>query len=599
MCKNAIVINNIGKMYKLYKNPKDKILDAFNLNFFKKNYYEEFWALRNMSLTIKKGERVGLIGNNGAGKSTLLKLIIGNVVPTEGVISVDGEIQALMELGTGFHPEFTGRQNIRASLAYRGLSEGQIKEKEEEIIDFSELEDFIDQPIRTYSAGMNARLAFSTATAISPDILIVDEVLGAGDAYFAGKSVERMKKITQESGATVLFVSHDLNSVLQLCDRIIWIDKGKIRKQGNPVEVVKEYSASVRKREELRLKARDKRKYNRLIENDLSEKTLFRIITKDGLPPKKINKIYKVDLYGKDKEIFASIDIGGPMDNGVELESFVIVDKDYTNWGNSKSDEKGTYREYIDLGGKYIHAPFKLDLSTNLSSQNMNLEIEADVEDELIIQIYKDNNYIDLGMLNYNGFKKYNFNINKQKDYEKDIDIERFESNILINDVESSENTVDINSKYEYGNKKIEIKNIKMLNENNEETRILELEEKLTVEVEFFAREKIFSPTFVFCVYMTDGKCASQWIADNKVYGDVELKGRGIFRFNIEKLLLGKGTYIASMGIFNGLSSLDIEAESYHVIDRSIHFEIKQKVGETIERGICLQPFEGVIIDER
>ena len=216
MTELAIKIYNLGKMYKLYNNPADKVMDAFGVNhllFWKKTYYQEFWALRGLDLEVKKGERLGIIGRNGAGKSTLLKIITGNVSPTEGTVEVKGRVQALMELGTGFHPEFTGRQNIRASLAYQGMSQSVISEKEEEIIDFSELEDFIDQPIKTYSAGMYARLAFSTATSVQPEILIIDEVLGAGDAYFAGKCVERMKKLTEQSGATVLFVSHDLGSV--------------------------------------------------------------------------------------------------------------------------------------------------------------------------------------------------------------------------------------------------------------------------------------------------------------------------------------------------------------------------------------------------
>lgn len=592
MSNKAITINNLGKMYKLYKNPKDKILDAFNLNFLKKDYYEEFWALREMNLEIRKGERIGLIGNNGAGKSTLLKLIIGNVTPTEGTVQVNGEIQALMELGTGFHPEFTGRQNIRASLAYRGLSSAEIREKEEEIIDFSELEEFIDQPIRTYSAGMNARLAFSTATSILPDILIVDEVLGAGDAYFAGKCVERMKKITDDSGATVVFVSHDLNSVLQLCDRIIWIDRGTIRMKGNPVDVVKEYTATVRKREELRLKARDQKRYNKAIEAEVGEKILFRLIVGNEQAPQEENKVYSICITNKKHQEIATIDIGGPMDNGQEQDHYIIVDKEYTNWSTSKTDEHGTYRSYSDIGGKYKHAPFKVHVYDLEELRSGYMTITGDIREKLEVQVYENEVYRKIGELEPTGFKEYKVSIsdtNESNNAKEQITIQTSANN------ETEEQR--LSTKYDYGNHKIEVCDVQIRNSNGDAVRILEVGEKITLDIKYWAHEEIVSPVFVFCIYTPDGKCASQWVADKNVYGQKVLRGKGCFQFKIDKLFLGKGSYIASVGIFNGLSSYDVEAESYHVIDRSIHFEIRQAITDTIDRGICLQPFEGMIID--
>lgn len=262
MSDAAIRVENLSKMYKLYRRPADKVLDAFSLlRLFpgRRKTCQDFWALRDVSLKVEKGERLGLVGRNGAGKSTLLKIVTGNVSPTEGTINVCGNIQALMEMGTGFHPEFTGRQNIGASLAYQGFSAASIRAKEEEIIEFAELEDFIDQPTKTYSAGMYARLAFSTATSIEPDVLIVDEVLGAGDAYFTGKCFERMKNLAERRGATVLFVSHDLGSVQQMCNRVVWIERGQIVTDGNPLEVTKAYYASILRQEEERLKTRNLR----------------------------------------------------------------------------------------------------------------------------------------------------------------------------------------------------------------------------------------------------------------------------------------------------------------------------------------------------
>ncbi|MGH7062179.1 MAG: ABC transporter ATP-binding protein, partial [Stellaceae bacterium] len=199
-------------MFRRYRHPRYRVLEAFGLPLPKKAY-DEFWALRGISLEVPRGESLAIIGQNGAGKSTLLNVICGGLKPSSGTVAVRGQIQALMDLGTGFHPEFTGRQNIYSALAYQGITGGQADEHFEEIVDFSELADFIDQPIKTYSSGMYARLAFSAATTIVPDILIIDEILGAGDAYFAAKCADRMRRLTKEVGATVLFVSHDMSSV--------------------------------------------------------------------------------------------------------------------------------------------------------------------------------------------------------------------------------------------------------------------------------------------------------------------------------------------------------------------------------------------------
>ncbi|MHB8073345.1 ABC transporter ATP-binding protein [Desulfosporosinus fructosivorans] len=393
MSSISIRVDGLGKMYKLYKKQSDKVLDAFGLNFRRKDYYREFWALRDVALNIEKGERVGLIGHNGAGKSTFLKIVIGNVSPTEGSVMVNGKIQALMELGTGFHPEFTGRENIRASLAYQGISQKEIRLKEEEIIDFSELDEFIDQPIRTYSAGMQARLSFSTATAIEPEILIIDEVLGAGDAYFAGKSVERMKRLTDKSGVTVVFVSHDLNSVQSLCNRVIWIDRGTIRSDGEPLEVIKQYSAEVRKNEEIRLRVRDlklSKKQAAIVDRqqDLFFNFLFRFVGQQGQRAKTKNTIRLIRLLSANEEI-ARIDVGAPMDNNPEYDNFILDETGLMDWGPAEKDEQGYYRNYSDYGGKYGHAPFQMAVPKTVDlSRNLNLEISGEYfQDDVLVQL--------------------------------------------------------------------------------------------------------------------------------------------------------------------------------------------------------------------
>lgn len=258
----AIRLTNVGKMYKLYPSRQANFFEALGIARLlppKYHKFAEFWALRTINLELGRGQRLGIIGRNGAGKSTLLKLITGNFAPTEGTIEVKGEVQALFEIGAGFHPEFTGYENIRASLTYQGLSPKEIESAIEDIADFTELGPFLEQPFKTYSVGMQARLGFATATAIKPAILIVDEILGTGDAYFAGKSVERMRRLAIESNASVLIASHALSEIIRYCEETIWIERGRIVKHGPSMDVVAAYEGFIHTLEDRRLRARNRK----------------------------------------------------------------------------------------------------------------------------------------------------------------------------------------------------------------------------------------------------------------------------------------------------------------------------------------------------
>jgi len=221
---SAIKVHNLTKTYKLYHEPIDRLKEA--LHPFKKTYHKDFFALKEVSFEIKRGETVGIIGRNGSGKSTLLKMITGVLTPTQGRVSVHGKISAILELGAGFNPEMTGLENIYLNTSINGLNRKQTDAIVEEIIAFSELGEFIYQPLKTYSSGMKARLAFGVAITVKPDILIVDEALSVGDAAFQRKCFAKMEQI-RESGATILFVSHSESSIVTLCSRAIWISNGE------------------------------------------------------------------------------------------------------------------------------------------------------------------------------------------------------------------------------------------------------------------------------------------------------------------------------------------------------------------------------------
>lgn len=239
----ALRLKSVEKVYRLYGSHRDQIIDLFGLNRIglkPASKPKEFAALAGIDLEVPRGSRIGIVGRNGAGKTTLLKLICGNFAPTSGTIEVNGNVQALLTSGIGFHPECTGRENIYGAIQYNGTKYSQREKFIEDIIDFCELGDFLDQPFKSYSLGMQARLMFAVATAVHPDILIVDEVLGAGDAYFVAKSKQRVENLIK-GGCTMLLVSHSMQQVLELCDEAIWLHEGIVRMRGPSFEVVKSY----------------------------------------------------------------------------------------------------------------------------------------------------------------------------------------------------------------------------------------------------------------------------------------------------------------------------------------------------------------------
>ncbi len=222
--QNIIEIKNVNKVYKLYNDKKARLKEAFSIT--RKKHHKEFYALNNINLEIKKGEVVGLLGKNGAGKSTLLKIITGVLTPSNGEIQINGKISALIELGAGFNLEYSGMENIYLYGTLMGCAKEDMERKKDEILDFADIGDFIYQPVKTYSSGMFARLAFSVAVSMEPEILIVDEILAVGDLRFQIKCMEKMSELMR-GGTTVLFVSHDVNSIKRFCKSALWLQNGE------------------------------------------------------------------------------------------------------------------------------------------------------------------------------------------------------------------------------------------------------------------------------------------------------------------------------------------------------------------------------------
>jgi lipopolysaccharide transport system ATP-binding protein len=235
----AVSVKNLSKMYLLYRKPQDRLKQSL-FHRFGKDYARTFWALQDVSFELERGKALGIIGRNGSGKSTLLQIVCGTLQATAGAVSLNGRITALLELGAGFNPEFTGRENIYLNGATLGIPTKEMKQRLDQIINFAQIGDFIDQPVKLYSSGMYVRLAFAISTSVDPDVLIIDEALAVGDAGFVIKCMNRMRQL-QANGTTILLVTHDVQTVRSFCNSAIWLKDGRLQANGSPLDVTSQY----------------------------------------------------------------------------------------------------------------------------------------------------------------------------------------------------------------------------------------------------------------------------------------------------------------------------------------------------------------------
>ena len=315
----AIQVDNLSKCYQIYDKPHQRLLQMVYRGH--RQYYREFWALKDVSFTVKRGETIGIIGRNGSGKSTLLQMICGTLTPTGGYIQTRGRIAALLELGSGFNPEFTGRENVYMNGAILGLKSEEVNERFASIYDFAEIGDFIDQPVKTYSSGMMVRLAFAVAINVDPEILIVDEALAVGDEKFQRKCFSRIETI-KNLGATILFVSHSIGTILELCDTSLLIDKGEKISEGIPKKIIGDYQKLLYSKDENYKIVRN----NIIKENALSVKNKKKnTYEKNHCLQKKTNETSLEESY--DNELYPSTTISYDS-HGIEISSVKIINRE-------------------------------------------------------------------------------------------------------------------------------------------------------------------------------------------------------------------------------------------------------------------------------
>lgn len=576
----AVQFNGVSKCYLHYDTPAARLLGLLGVRL-PRWRYKELWALRDINFSIQRGERVGLIGRNGAGKSTLLRLLTGQMQPTTGSIDVRGDIQALMEIGTGFHPDFTGLENIKAALAYQGHARPS-QQVIDEIIDFAELEDFIHRPVREYSAGMYARLSFSVATSISPDILVIDEVLSAGDAYFAGKSIQRMKALTS-GGATVLFVSHDMSAVQMLCDRCIWIEKGQVVIDDDSLSAAKAYGAKVREDDELRLRARSMAltRGEAVVLDNHPEHQLFRLIGVDSRAPVKQRPFCVSSItLGRGSDVVAALQPGSVGDGIIRF----VEERGFMNWGRPFKLDERMVLPFADFGGKFIHAPFSVALSPD-SREAYWLEIEytADSNVEVRLDRYDtvSRSYCELTKLRGGG----------RGDF---VSCRLFLPGPDPQNNEPAEvpaEAVPTAATERYGSREIRIVGFSFVDASQCSRHTLVTGEPARAVITFSASETVNDPVAVIAIYRPDGVCALQVISSRDEFFAGAITGEGTFEVNFDPLQLGPGDYLVSVALFKSLNLVSpIEPEAYDLYDRHYALKILPPTGMGAEFGIVNQP---------
>ena len=568
-------------MFRLFSSPRGRIMEALGLPV-ARDAFEEFWALRDISFSVKRGERLGLVGRNGAGKSTLLKLIAGQHQPTSGSLFVDGRVQALMELGTGFHPEFTGRQNVLSALAYQGVTGKAANRLLGEILEFTELDEFGDKPLKTYSAGMYARLAFAASTAIRPELLIIDEILGAGDAYFAAKCADRMRQLTSE-GTTVLFVSHDISAVQMICDRAIWIERGRQVMDSDPHDVSRSYAASIRKQSEIRLRSLNLKlqrgHISELLTDTETDKVfIFRLVNQDGIAPAVPVAVYEIELMHK-RDVVDRVLVGHARDDDRSERVHVLTAKGFMEWSDPESKGGERFRTVGRFGGSYQHAPFSVRVPMGLGPlSEFSVRIrhgEVDPAEHLHVQVFDGVEYLKIGELG------------------SGVDDARTTAVSLapLDMTRPAEEAPVAPDEFSYGSRDVWITSVDFLDAADESKRVFAFGESMRVRIGWCSKGDQDNIVAVVCVYSLDGRCATQVLSPA-----LSTKGHGrsgVVTATFDPLCVGKGDYSVSIGLFDGLTEVDHSGtRPFDVQDRHHRLRVTAPLGVNIERGQTVHAVE-------
>ena len=566
----AIRFEHVGKMYKAFGSKRDNVVDALNVPFLRgRSRYREFWALRDIDLEVPRGARLGVIGRNGAGKSTLLKLITRNIDPTEGRITVQGDVQALLEIGGGLHPEFTGRENIRAALGYMGLSRSQIDDAEVEIVGFTELGRFLDQPFRTYSQGMQARLSFAIGTTVRPEILIVDEILGAGDAYFFARSTERMRKLI-EGGATVLLVAHALDHVVRFCDETIWLDRGRIVMRGSSIEAVKAYERFTRELDaRRRMAVNGKASWS---QTDAFERESYTDTVSVEFPAQDGLDIRGVSLL-RDGTVEDAVAIGDAQDTDPGHAAAVVEE---ASWSAPKRAEDTFFRS---VAGPGAAVEFQLWFFFPTSEYALDLSYRAPSGARVDVRRQGQS----LGTFALPPSETWTTHrVGLPHSHAEQADEER---------PRSQRPGV---SRWP-GEGSLRIDKVELLDDEETETALLHAGKPMRLRLHVTAeRAGLFSAIPVAVIYRLDGVLVTSHTG-SPLPLELGASERCTLELDFGPLNLGNGQYVFSVALYRTLSHLD-GSEAYDLIDRSYEFEVAGN--PPLRNGIFTHPATWRVVGE-
>jgi len=552
--------SRLTKVYRLYSNPSYRLLDLFGL-LPRSGAFTEHTALDAIDLEIRRGEKIAFIGRNGAGKSTLLKLITGVIAPTHGELEVRRGTQALLQIGAGFHGDFTGRQNVVAYLAHQGIGREDATRRMAQIIEFAELEEYIDQPIKTYSTGMVARLMFAASTSIVPEVLVLDEILGVGDAYFAQKSFERIREMCDGGRTTVLLVSHDIYSASKLCDRMIWLDAGRIVVDDRASVVIRAYEDSIRVQEEARLRRKSQLRLAEL-QRVAGEKEAVRV---------ELRSVDNAPLAGPVHVAAIEVD-DGEARYAADLRE-TDAPHDGECWGDFVQLDGQVGREMRDYGALFrrVSAPVQLPAGT-LRDKGAALRVCVRLYDEmgsaLAVSIYDGNRRIELGRLSTarNGWAEV----------------------MTAAEASAGEERHGMLRSTVYGTGDIQIVDVRLRNAAGEQTFHVRHGEAVTLEFEYVVRRPCLDePADVLVSMYRDGVHeACKYFSTGLHFGGPG-GSKGAVRVEIDRLPLPNGTYFISVMLAKA---------GYYASNPSIYFSINPDVYACLSRYLEFEVYGGDLV---
>ncbi|CAN1209708.1 Teichoic-acid-transporting ATPase [Tumidithrix helvetica PCC 7403] len=534
----VIAVKNLSKAYPIYQKPMDILKEAMT----GKCYHDLFWALNDISFEIKLKHRVGIIGPNGSGKSTLLKILTGNLPPTSGSIKINGKISAMLSLTSSLNPEETGLSNIRFNLLLNGCNPSDVDKLTEEIVEFTELGQFIYAPVKTYSTGMNARLAFAITTAIKPEILVVDEVLSVGDAYFVGKAMKRMIDLCDQ-GKALLFVSHSTSSIQMLCDTVIWMENGTIRNMGEAEYIIRQYEEDYRRREDETTRADHLSRQNQSSHIHLSDiqQSIYklRMISQENPTFKDTHFIRKIGIsvnQSPTQEIPLTL-------NDTHTEEIASLDLLNSEWGRLYEKDGNECRilnsqSGKNKGGQILFNPSKIPTDKYW-------EVELNVESTSVLCVEK----IGLEFTNYlQGDWESLALVSNQKTKDGWNNL-TFKTQIAQVNEDQYKNALNLIEK----NSKPDIEIIKTsLYANNEEVSLIKENQPFEIRVEILAHREVPQADIGIKITRSDGVYVfwqSSGFDDNNL---INFSGSVTACFKFKENCIGSGVYLVSTVCSNG-----------------------------------------------